>query len=45
MSAKPEEESKLPASIEECHKQIEALTNDLNALRTQAKDFEVRTLK
>ncbi|CAH0686162.1 unnamed protein product [Spodoptera exigua] len=26
-------ESKLPGSIEECHKQIETLTNDLNTLQ------------
>ncbi|KAH9645531.1 hypothetical protein HF086_006688 [Spodoptera exigua] len=39
--AEPEAESKLPGSIEECHKQIETLTNDLNTLRNQARDYEV----
>ncbi|CAH0698643.1 unnamed protein product [Spodoptera exigua] len=38
--AEPEAESKLPGSIEECHKQIETLTNDLNTLRNQARDYE-----
>ncbi|KAJ8705434.1 hypothetical protein PYW08_012480 [Mythimna loreyi] len=39
-NAKQEEDSKLPSSIEECHKHIEVLTNDLNTLRSQAKEFE-----
>ncbi|KAF9819358.1 hypothetical protein SFRURICE_001560 [Spodoptera frugiperda] len=38
--AEPEADSKLPGSIEECHKQIETLTNDLNTVRAQARDYE-----
>ncbi|KOB63300.1 Uncharacterized protein OBRU01_24901, partial [Operophtera brumata] len=29
-----------PASIEECHKQIESLTGELNTLKNQLKDYE-----
>lgn len=39
-AAESKDDSKLPATIEECHKQIEVLTNELNTVKQQAKDFE-----
>ncbi|CAH4036015.1 grpE protein homolog, mitochondrial isoform X2 [Pieris brassicae] len=37
----PEKQSKqLPNTVEECHKQIETLTTDLNTIKEQSKDFE-----
>ncbi|XP_075989152.1 grpE protein homolog, mitochondrial Roe1 [Anticarsia gemmatalis] len=39
-AAEPKDESKLPATVEECHKQLESLTNELNTVKQQAKDFE-----
>ncbi|KAG6461503.1 hypothetical protein O3G_MSEX012678 [Manduca sexta] len=30
----------LPSTIEECHKQIESLTNEVNTLKQQVKDFD-----
>ncbi|CAH0599416.1 unnamed protein product [Chrysodeixis includens] len=38
--AEPESELKHPSSIEECHKQIESLSGELNTLKQQAKEFE-----
>ncbi|KAM3955794.1 LOW QUALITY PROTEIN: grpE protein homolog, mitochondrial Roe1 [Aphomia sociella] len=34
------DEKQLPASIEECHKQIESLSNELNNVKQQIKDYE-----
>ncbi|XP_063632346.1 grpE protein homolog, mitochondrial [Cydia splendana] len=39
-NAKEESSEKLPATIEECHKQLETLTGELNTLKAQAKDYE-----
>ena len=33
-----------PSSIEECHKQIENLTNELGSVKEQIKDYDVRYL-
>ncbi|XP_073963866.1 grpE protein homolog, mitochondrial Roe1 [Choristoneura fumiferana] len=35
-----EDTDKLPATVEECHKQIESLTTELSAVKTQVKDYE-----
>ncbi|XP_059055059.1 grpE protein homolog, mitochondrial [Achroia grisella] len=34
------EERQLPATVEECHKQIDNLTNELSTLKQQIKDYE-----
>lgn len=35
------DEKKLPSSVEECHKQIEALSSEVATLKEQVKDYEV----
>ncbi|XP_072943266.1 grpE protein homolog, mitochondrial [Epargyreus clarus] len=39
-AAEPESGEKLPATVEECHKQIETLTTELSAVKQQVKDYE-----
>ncbi|XP_032526134.2 grpE protein homolog, mitochondrial [Danaus plexippus] len=39
-AAEPEPEKSLPASIEDCHKQIESLTAEVNNFKAQAKEYE-----
>ncbi|KAL0853158.1 hypothetical protein ABMA27_012918 [Loxostege sticticalis] len=39
-TAEKDSSDKLPASVEECHKQIEALTNEVATLKDQVKDVE-----
>lgn len=36
------DDKQLPPSIEECHKQIENLTNEVSSLKEQIKDYDVR---
>ncbi|KAJ0170081.1 hypothetical protein K1T71_014687 [Dendrolimus kikuchii] len=38
----PPANEKLPTTIEECHKQIETLANEVNTLKQQSKDYEDR---
>lgn len=35
-------DKQLPTSVEECHKQIEALTGEVASLKQKLQDYEVR---
>lgn len=37
----PEKNKQLPSTVDDCHKQIESLTTELNTFKEQSKDFEV----